>query len=62
MNNKKLIMLKKIEEIASKLTGIKPIEDREYTRLTYVKEGTKHSVSKSMQRRSRLFKSSRKRI
>lgn len=49
-------MRDKLEELATKLTGIEPIKDYEYQKLVY----SKSIKGKSKQHRKELFKSSKR--
>lgn len=53
---------KKLDEIATELTGIKPIEDKEYQHISYERIPIKDGVRKIVQKRTKIFKTSRKRI
>ncbi len=55
-------VIKKLEEMATQLTKINPIEDREYQALTYRTITTKHTLHRHIQIRQNFFKSSRKKI
>lgn len=46
-----------LEEIATKLTGIEPIKDYEYQRMTYEKRRENHG--KGIQKRKEFFKRSK---
>lgn len=55
---KKYELIKHLEEEATKLTGIKPIDDYEYQSLSYEKRTASHG--KGLQKRNNLFKSNRR--
>lgn len=50
---------KKLEDMATELTNIKPIRNKEYTRLTYENHGG-HDHTKYKQKRSNIFKSEKR--
>ena len=49
---------KELDEIATKLTGIQPINDYEYQRMEYEKRNSKQGGS--IQKRKEFFKSSKR--
>jgi len=54
--------MKELEEIATQLTGIKPIYDKEYQAVTYVKGKISYDSNLIIQNRSKVFKSSKRHL
>ena len=58
----KLEKIKELQDLATQLTGIKPVYDKEYQRLNYEYETHKINGNHVAQKRSKIFKSSKRHL